>query len=37
MDPDWLMAEKGSFKGKVPTTYLEVLEWGYFMGFNNDC
>lgn len=26
MDPDWLMAERGSSKGKVPTTYLEVLE-----------
>ncbi|XP_053380775.1 endophilin-B1-like isoform X4 [Mercenaria mercenaria] len=26
MEPDWLMAERGSQKGKVPTTYLEVLE-----------
>ncbi|XP_048773860.2 endophilin-B1-like isoform X8 [Ostrea edulis] len=26
MDPDWLMAERGPQKGKVPTTYLEVLE-----------
>ncbi|KAK3087554.1 hypothetical protein FSP39_007493 [Pinctada imbricata] len=26
LDPDWLMAERGSQKGKVPTTYLEVLE-----------
>lgn len=27
LDPDWLMAERGPQKGKVPTTYLEVLEW----------
>lgn len=27
LDPDWLMAERGSQKGKVPNTYLEVLEW----------
>nr|XP_034303040.1 endophilin-B1 isoform X5 [Crassostrea gigas] len=26
LDPDWLMAERGPQKGKVPTTYLEVLE-----------
>ncbi|XP_063422445.1 endophilin-B1-like isoform X3 [Mytilus trossulus] len=26
LDPDWLMAERGSQKGKVPNTYLEVLE-----------
>ncbi|KAJ8300194.1 hypothetical protein KUTeg_021713 [Tegillarca granosa] len=26
LDPDWLMAERGQQKGKVPTTYLEVLE-----------
>ena len=26
MEPDWLIAERGSQKGKVPTTYLEVLE-----------
>ena len=26
LDPDWLMAERGIQKGKVPTTYLEVLE-----------
>ena len=26
LDPDWLMAERGSQKGKVPKTYLEILE-----------
>ncbi|ESO85878.1 hypothetical protein LOTGIDRAFT_130216 [Lottia gigantea] len=26
MDPDWLMAEKKNSRGKVPLTYLEVLE-----------
>ncbi|XP_021376184.1 endophilin-B1-like isoform X4 [Mizuhopecten yessoensis] len=26
LDPDWLMAERGPQKGKVPSTYLEVLE-----------
>ena len=26
LDPDWLMAERGSQSGKVPVTYLEVLE-----------
>ncbi|XP_052788880.1 endophilin-B1-like isoform X2 [Mya arenaria] len=26
MEPDWLMAERGSKRGKVPTTYLDVLE-----------
>ncbi|KAK7502534.1 hypothetical protein BaRGS_00006109 [Batillaria attramentaria] len=26
LDPDWLMAERGSQRGKVPVTYLEVLE-----------
>ncbi|KAL5012306.1 hypothetical protein ScPMuIL_010857 [Solemya velum] len=26
MDPDWLQAERGVQKGKVPFTYLEVLE-----------
>ncbi|XP_025113799.1 endophilin-B1-like isoform X3 [Pomacea canaliculata] len=25
LDPDWMMAERGSQVGKVPTTYLEVL------------
>ncbi|XP_043913889.1 endophilin-B2 isoform X4 [Protopterus annectens] len=25
MDPDWLIAEKGNQKGKVPVTYLELL------------
>ncbi|XP_067662196.1 endophilin-B1-like isoform X2 [Haliotis asinina] len=26
LDDDWLMAERGSQRGKVPVTYLEVLE-----------
>ncbi|GFS07243.1 endophilin-B1 [Elysia marginata] len=26
LDPDWLMAERGSQRGKVPVTYLKVLE-----------
>ncbi|XP_069122140.1 endophilin-B1-like isoform X6 [Argopecten irradians] len=26
LDPDWVMAERGPQKGKVPSTYLEVLE-----------
>ncbi|KAL8612195.1 hypothetical protein ACOMHN_018484 [Nucella lapillus] len=26
LDPDWLMAERGAQRGKVPVTYLEVLE-----------
>ena len=26
LDPDWMMAERGSQRGKVPVTYLEVLE-----------
>ncbi|WAR31654.1 SHLB1-like protein [Mya arenaria] len=25
MEPDWLMAERGSKRGKVPTTYLDIL------------
>jgi len=28
MEPDWLIAERGHQKGRVPTTYLDVLEWG---------
>lgn len=27
MDSDWLMGERGSQKGKVPITYLELLNW----------
>jgi len=26
MEPDWLIAERGHQKGRVPTTYLDVLE-----------
>ncbi|KAL3871980.1 hypothetical protein ACJMK2_040190 [Sinanodonta woodiana] len=26
MDPDWYIAERGAHKGKVPATYLEVIE-----------
>ncbi|XP_041370342.1 endophilin-B1-like isoform X2 [Gigantopelta aegis] len=26
LDPDWLMAERGNQRGKVPVTYLEILE-----------
>jgi len=26
LEPDWLMAERGSQRGKVPVTYLKVLE-----------
>ncbi|XP_052221215.1 endophilin-B1-like isoform X2 [Dreissena polymorpha] len=26
MGPDWLMADRGSQKGRVPTTYLDILE-----------
>lgn len=26
LDPDWLLAERGTQRGKVPVTYLEVLE-----------
>jgi len=26
LDEDWLMAERGTQRGKVPVTYLEVLE-----------
>ena len=25
MDSDWMMAERGSQKGKVPLTYLELM------------
>lgn len=25
MDPDWLIGERGNEKGKVPVTYLELL------------
>lgn len=27
MDSDWLMGERGNQKGKVPITYLELLNW----------
>lgn len=27
MDSDWLMGERGNQRGKVPITYLELLNW----------
>lgn len=27
MDSDWLMGERGNQKGRVPITYLELLNW----------
>ena len=29
MDSDWLLGERGSQKGKVPITYLELLNWAH--------
>lgn len=39
LNPDWMMAERKEQRGKVPVTYLELLDWWYacVLGFGRAC